>query len=58
MKANIFFLVVPIFFAEVKSTSDFESKVDGILKRVMTLIIIILNNIYVKCTAKKNQVLD
>ena len=53
MKANIFFLVVPIFFAEVKSTSDFESKVDGILKRVMTLIIIILNNIYVKCTAKK-----
>ena len=53
MKANIFFLVVPIFFAVVKSTSDFESKVDGILKRVMTLIIIILNNIYVKCTAKK-----
>nr|XP_022334507.1 uncharacterized protein LOC111131325 isoform X2 [Crassostrea virginica] len=34
MKANIFFLVVSIFFAEVKSTSDFESKVDGILKRV------------------------
>ena len=40
MKANIFFLVVSIFFAEVKSTSDFESKVDGILKRVITLIII------------------
>ena len=52
MKANIFFLVVSIFFAEVKSTSDFESKVDGILNRVITLIIIIAK----QCLCKMHKI--